>query len=341
MNNEQLKKILVKNNQPAYRITQIQKAIFQTGILSFLDISNISKELRELLARELDIFSFSVKKILIAKDRLSIKALLELHDGLAVETVLLSAGIGKWSVCISSQAGCALNCQFCATGKNGFKRNLSAEEISDQVLFWLQYLKKEMLENKISNIVYMGMGEPFLNWEEVKKSLNDLIDKTLFAFGSRSISVSTAGIPKGIKSLSEEFPQINLAISLHFAMDEKRNKYMPINSRYGLSDLKKALQDYFFKTNRQVFIEYIMLAGINDSETDAYELAKYLKSIGKRQLLHINLIKYNQTGRGFEATSGNKVQIFKKYLENNGLSVSIRKSLGQEVFGACGQLAGK
>ncbi len=341
MNNEQLKKIFAKNNQPAYRITQIRRAVFQAGISSFVEISTISKELREFLTKELDILSFSVKKILVAKDGFSIKALLELHDGFAIETVLLSSGIEKWSVCVSSQAGCVLNCQFCATGKNGFRRNLLAEEISDQVLFWRQYLKKEKGMDKISNIVYMGMGEPFLNWTEVKKSIEDLVDKNLFAFGSRSISISTAGITEGIILLAKEFPQVNLALSLHFATDEKRNKYMPVNNKYSLNDLKKALQDYFFKTNRQVFVEYIMLAGINDGETDAYELAKYLKSIGKRQLLHINLIRYNQTERGFEATSGNKVQIFKKYLENNGLSVSIRKSLGQEVFGACGQLAGK
>ena len=341
MNNEQLKKSLVKNNQPAYRVPQIQKAIFQTGISNFMEISTISKELREFLVRELDILSFSVKKIVIAKDGFSVKALLELRDGLAIETVLLSAGTGKWSVCVSSQVGCALNCQFCATGKNGLRRNLIAEEISDQVLFWRQYLKKKRGADKISNIVYMGMGEPFLNWTEVKKSLKDLTDNDLFAFGSRSISVSTVGIAEGIILLAKEFPQVNLALSLHFATDEKRNKYMPVNNKYSLNNLKKTLQNYFLKTNRQVFIEYIMLAGINDGEMDAYELAKYLKSIGKRQLLHINLIKYNQTERGFESTSGNKVQIFKKYLENNGLSVSVRKSLGQEVFGACGQLAGK
>jgi adenine C2-methylase RlmN of 23S rRNA A2503 and tRNA A37 len=193
----------------------------------------------------------------------------------------------------------------------------------------------------INNIVYMGMGEPFLNWEEVKKSLCDLVDKNLFAFGSRSISVSTTGIPDGIKSLSEEFPQINLAISLHFASDVKRNQHMPINRKYNLEELKKVLKDYFSKTNRQVFVEYVMLAGINDSEEDAYVLSTYLKSIGNRQLLHVNLIAYNETGKEFKASSGNKTHLFKNYLEKGGMSVTIRKSLGQEVEGACGQLAGK
>ena len=338
MNSENLIKILVENNQPNYRAMQIQKAIYQDGISSFSEISTISKELRERLTKELNILSFTVKKVLVAKDKLSIKALLKLADGEKIETVLLSSGPAKWSVCISSQVGCPLNCAFCATGKNGFQRNLTAEEITDQVLFWRQYLNSPQ---SINSIVYMGMGEPFLNWEAVKKSLHDLVDKKLFAFGSRSISVSTVGIPEGIEKFADEFPQINLAISLHFASDEKRVKYMPINKKHNLASLKKVLQDYFQKTNRQVFIEYVMLFGINDSEEDAYALATYLKSIGKRQLLHVNLIGYNKTGSDFTVTSGNKTQIFKNCLEKNGLSVTIRKSLGQEVSGACGQLAGE
>ncbi|MEI7425296.1 MAG: 23S rRNA (adenine(2503)-C(2))-methyltransferase RlmN [Candidatus Moraniibacteriota bacterium] len=334
---ENLKKILIENGEPKFRLSQIQKAIYQDGIASFSEISTIPKNLRELLENKIKILSFDVKKVLISSDGLSLKALLVLTDGNEIETVLLSPMPGKWSVCISSQVGCSLNCSFCATGKNGFQRNLTAEEISDQVLFWRQHLK----ENKLTNIVYMGMGEPFLNWDEVKKSLHDLVDKNLFAFGSRSISISTAGIPAGINFLAEEFPQINLAISLHFATDEKRNQFMPINKKYNLEELKKALQDYFTKTRRQVFVEYVMLSGINDNEEDAYALSTYLKSIGNRQLLHINLIAYNETGKEFMPSSGNKMHLFKNYLEKGGMSVTIRKSLGQEVTGACGQLAGK
>ena len=345
MNNENLTRILVKNNQPSYRTAQIQKAIYEEGVSSFLEISTISKELRERLAKELSILSFTVEKVLVAKDNCSIKALLKLADGEKIETVLLSPLPNKWSVCISSQVGCALNCQFCATGKSGFKRNLTAEEITDQVLFWRQYLnenfKFQISNFKLTNIVYMGMGEPFLNWEEVRKSLQDLVDKKLFAFGSRSISVSTAGIPEGISKFADEFPQVNLAISLHFASDVKRNAYMPINKKYNLASLKKALQNYFGKTNRQVFIEYVMLAGINDSEEDAYALSTYLKSIGNRELLHVNLIAYNETGSLFKASSGNKTHLFKDCLEKGGMSVTIRKSLGAEVEGACGQLAGE
>jgi 23S rRNA (adenine(2503)-C(2))-methyltransferase len=348
---EKLKKILTDNGEPKFRLSQIQKAIYQDGVSSFSEISTISKDLREKLEDGMKILSFDVEKVLVSKDKNSLKALLKLADGNKIESVLLSPIENKWSVCISSQVGCPLNCGFCATGKSGFQRNLTAEEITDQVLFWKQYLKKNfrLIENcklkienyNVNNIVFMGMGEPFLNWEEVKKSLRDLIDKDLFAFGSRSISVSTAGIPEGINSLVEEFPQINLAISLHFATDEKRNQFMPINKKYNLEEVKKALKDYFLKTKRQVFVEYVMLADINDSEEDAYALSTYLKSIGNRQLLHINLIAYNETGREFKASSGNKMHLFKEYLEKGGMSVTIRKSLGQEVEGACGQLVGK
>ncbi len=336
--------MLAENGEPKFRLSQIQKAIYQDGILDFSEISTISKSLRERLEKELSILSFGVKKVLEAKDGQSIKALLKLADGNLIETVLLSSGGDRWSVCLSSQVGCPLGCAFCATGGGGFQRNLTAEEITDQVLFWKQYLQKNshLFKNyNVNNIVYMGMGEPFLNWEEVKKSLADLTDKNLFAFGSRSISVSTSGIPEGVRSLAQEFPQINLALSLHFATDEKRKEYMPIGKQYDLAELKKALQDYFLKANRQVFIEYVMLSGINDSEEDAYALATYLKSIGKKQLLHINLIGYNQTEGEFVPTSGNKMRIFKDCLEKNGLGVTIRKSLGTEVQGACGQLAGK
>ena len=352
---ERLEKILAEQNQPKYRLTQIQKAIYQDGVSAFSEISTISKDLRETLEKGMQILSFTVEKVLEAKDGLSSKALLKLADGHYLETVLLSPLPGKWSVCISSQVGCPLNCRFCATGESGFQRNLTAEEITDQVLFWRQYLNKNHLgqtshhpdpllskeRGSLSNIVYMGMGEPFLNWEAVRKSLKELTEKNLFAFGSRSISISTAGIPEGINNLVEEFPQINLALSLHFAIDEKRSEYMPINRQHDLEKLKEALKEYLTKTNRQVFVEYVMLAGINDSEKDAVALVNYLKSLGSRHLLHINLIKYNESGSEFGASSGNKTRIFKGYLEKNRISVTIRKSLGQEVQGACGQLAGK
>jgi len=227
------------------------------------------------------------------------------------------------------------------TGKGGFKRNLTAEEITDQILFWKQYLKKNKINGNFSNIVYMGMGEPFLNWEEVKKSVEDLINPKLFNFGSRSISISTVGIKGGIEKYLAEFPQVNLAISLHFADNEMRSQYMPVNKSYDLEDIKKDLQEYFKKSKRKVFIEYIMFEGLNDEIKDADKLMEYLKSIGNSYLLHVNLISYNETFGEFKSSSKNKIEKFKDYLLQNKINATIRKSLGTEIAGACGQLAGK
>lgn len=339
MNIQELEKILKQYNQPKFRLEQIKKAVYQDGVSSFVEISTLSKELRETLDKETSMLSFSVEKVLQSQDGQSIKALLKLRDGNLMETVLLSPKPGIWSACISCQVGCPMGCDFCATGKLGLIRNLTAEEITDQILFWRQYLKTT--NQKLSTIVYMGMGEPFANWEEVKKSLEILTDKNLFGFGSRSISVSTSGITDGIEKLAENFPQVNLAVSLHFADPQKRSRFMPVNRSFDLDKLKKALQKYLQKTNRKIFIEYVMLAGINDSQKDAEILVKYLRSIGNPHLLHVNLIRYNQTPGSLAPASKLKTQDFKNYIRQNEINVTIRKSLGGEIQGACGQLAGK
>lgn len=338
---ENLEKILEKNNQPKFRLEQVKKAIYQDGVSSFKEITNLPKDLREILDQEINILPFKVEKVLEAFNSESFKALLKLSDGNFLESVLMSPKPGMLSVCISTQVGCPLNCGFCATGRGGFKRNLTAEEIVGQVLFWKQYLKNKKAKDYVSNVVYMGMGEPFLNWKETKKSLEILNDPKMFNLGSRNISVSTAGIPEGIVNLAHEFGQVNLALSLHFADNEKRSKFMPINKKYNLEHLRDALRKYFETSKRKVFLEYIMLSGINDSLEDAKKLADYIKSIGKLQLLHVNLIRYNATDNNLVSSSGNKTQIFKKFLEENRISVTIRKSLGEEIQGACGQLAGK
>jgi 23S rRNA (adenine(2503)-C(2))-methyltransferase len=367
MNLERLEKILKDENQPKFRLEQIMKAVYEDDVSSFLGVSTISKDLRELLEKEMKILSFEVGKVLVSKDKLSIKALLKLSDGNNIETVLLSprparnathsvaGGRDIWTACISSQVGCPLGCEFCATGKGGFKRNLTAEEITDQVLFWKQYLRQlsQGRSLDVSNIVYMGMGEPFLNWENVKKSVEDLVNPKMFEIGSRSISISTAGVKDGILKFLEEFPQVNLAISLHFVDNEMRSKFMPANKAYNLEDIKKDLQDYFKKSKRKVFMEYIMFEGLNDSLDDAKNLVVYLKSIGSSYLLHVNLISYNPAKELsseaselsslalFKASSKDKISKFKDYLLQNRINATIRKSLGSEIQGSCGQLAGK
>jgi len=356
MNLQKLRDVLNENNQPRFRFDQIKKAIYEDGVSSFADISTLSKDLRETLGKELQLLSFEVQKVLVSKDKQSMKALFKLHDGNLIEAVLISPSGETWSACVSCQVGCALGCGFCATGKMGLTRNLTSEEITDQILFWRQYLKTNFEASApltsphpllgkergiLNNIVYMGMGEPFLNWENVSQSLRDLIDPKLFGFGSRSISVSTSGIPEGIEKLAEEFPQVNLALSLHFGSDTKRSEIMPINRKNNLENLRQALKKYFAKTKRKVFLEYVMLNGVNDNSEDADTLIDFVRSIGKLQLLHVNLIRYNSTDSIFKSSSKERTVMFRDYLVKNKIEVTIRKSLGEEIQGACGQLAGK
>jgi 23S rRNA (adenine(2503)-C(2))-methyltransferase len=340
MNIQQLEKILTEHNQPKFRLSQILKAVYQDGASAFSEISVLPKELREILDKEMKILSFEVDKVLVSRNKDSHKALLKLSDNDLIETVLMSSSADSWSVCVSSQVGCPMGCRFCATGKMGFRRNLTAEEIADQVLFWRQYLKK-FQDLDVSNVVYMGMGEPFLNWENVSESLKILTDKNLLGLGSRSISISTSGVTEGIEKMAREFPQVNLAISLHFADDQKRSSFMPVNQKDNLEKLKQALNNYFELTNRQVFLEYIMLNKINDTPEDAKKLASYVRSVGKLQLLHVNLIRYNTTSADLKPSSREKTEHFKEMLAQNGISATIRKSLGEEIKGACGQLAGE
>ena len=296
--------------------------------------------MRTELKENLNILSFDVKKVLVSSDGRSIKALLKTKDNQKIETVLISPKPGIWSACISSQIGCPLGCIFCATGDGGFKRNLTSEEISDQILFWRGYMHDNKISEKFNNIIYMGMGEPFLNWEEVRLSLQDLTDEDLFGFGQRSISVSTVGVPEGIKKLAKYFPQVNLAVSLHGVINKKRDDIVPVNKRFNLTQIKKAVEQYIENTNRKVFLEYLMFDRVNDQEDDAKALVKFVKSFPKSYLLHVNLIPYNEISGSLRATKKNKIEDFKKILERN-ISVTIRKSLGRDIKGACGQLAAK
>ncbi len=341
MNNVKLIEKIRELNLSEYRIRQIQKAVYKDGVISFEQVTVLPKNIRARLALELPILSFTVDKVFTSRDSSTLKALIRLHDDKIIETVLIQTKPGMWSACISSQAGCAMACTFCATGTAGFKRNLTSEEISDQVLFWRQYRKEHKIQGTFSNIVYMGMGEPFANWPQVSGSIKDFIDPGLFGFGSRGISVSTSGLPAGILNLAKEFPQVNLALSLHFADDEKRLRYMPIHKVADLAALKKALKEYFSLTNRKVFIEYLMLNGVNDTLEDARKLSDYLLSISGPHLLHVNLIPYNATPAALGSSAAATMRAFRACLEKNRIPATIRKSMGQDIDGACGQLAGK
>jgi len=341
MNHKKLKEVLDKNNEPSFRFGQIIKAVFCDGINSFDEVTTISKDLRSSLSSELRVYPFDVKDVVVSGDGRAIKALFELKDGNVIESVLISPKPNVWSACISSQVGCAMACKFCATGRLGLSRDLTVDEIVSQAIFWRGYLQENKIEGNYANIVYMGMGEPFMNWENVKESIEILTNENLCNFSNRGLSVSTSGVVPGIEKFADTFGQVNLAISLHFAFDEKRDRYMPVNKAYNLDKLKKSLQYYLSKNKRRIFIEYIMLDGINDSKEDAIALTKYLRSIGDKKLIIVNLIKYNSIDEGFKPSTAVSVQRFKDLVKRGGIACTIRKSIGDDIHGACGQLAGK
>ncbi len=340
MNLEKLTKILKENNYPNYRVKQAQKAVFSRLIDSWDEASDLPDEIKNLLKKEVPIFNFLEIKKQESKD--SIKLLLKTHDGQFIETVLMKHlnkkkdkdAQGRNTVCISSQAGCPMACSFCATGKMGFKRNLTTEEIVDQVLHFARLLKKKTGE--VNNIVFMGMGEPFHNYDNVMKAVRILNDKDGFNLGIRHISISTCGIVPAILKFADEKTQVNLAISLHAPNDEIRSKIMPVNKAYSIKKLLDAVDYYIKKTNRKVMFEYILIDGVNDSEENAYELAGLMN----KKLYHVNLIKYHDTGV-YKSASKEKRHKFFDILKREGVSTTFRISFGEGISAACGQLAGK
>lgn len=318
--------------EPKYRLNQAQKSLFQDLIKNWQEAIGLPLVLREKLEKNFPIEISS--ESFTSKDKNTVKTLLTLEDGLEVETVLMRHIDKRNTVCVSSQVGCPMNCAFCATGKMGFKRNLEVWEILEQILFFARYLKQD--NEKITNVVFMGMGEPFMNYQNIMTAIKILNDKNGFNLGARHISISTCGVTEGIEKLAEENLQINLAISLHAPDNETRSKIMPANKNYPIEKILKAVDDYIKKTNRQVMFEYVMLRGVNDSEEYAKALAKLLN----KPLYMVNLISYNPTGL-FDPSPASQIKRFKEILEKEGVVVTQRQEFGQDISGACGQLATK
>lgn len=329
---ERLEKFLLHNNLPAYRAKQILHAIYKEGKSDFHDIKVLPKSLQDFLAEKIPIFSFETVFDTIAQNGDTTKTLFQLRDGAAIEGVLMRFSDGRNSVCVSSQAGCGLKCAFCATGTMGFKRNLACEEIADQVLYFSQKLNKE--NKRVTHVVFMGMGEPFLNYENVMQAAAILNDPDCMGIAARHVTISTSGIVPGIQKFAEEKLQINLAVSLHAPNQALREKLMPIAKSYDFSALMSAIKSYTRKTHRRVSYEYVMLKGINDSDSCARQLAVLLKGT----LCHINLIPYNETYLGFQNAGKTRIDGFRKILESQKLPVTVRVSLGQKEKAACGQL---
>jgi 23S rRNA (adenine2503-C2)-methyltransferase len=333
LNIKKLQSIL--EQYPSFRSRQANRAIFRELAGSWGEVTNLPKDLRAILERECPLAIES--EVVTADDGKTAKAVISLEDGVIIETVLMRHRGGRNTVCVSSQVGCPLGCDFCLTGQRGFTRNLTAGEIVGQIIVFARILKLE--DERIRNVVFMGMGEPFLNYDAVMNSIRLMNDPEGLKIGARRISISTIGIVKGIKKLTREPLQINLAVSLHIPDDRLRTRLIPANKEHPIGEVLEAVAGYIEATRRKVMIEYLLLDGINDSPEDAKKLIILLKR-SLRHLYYVNLIAYNPTGK-YRSPPRNRIEKFQKALEDAGITVTFRHRFGREIKAACGQLAGE
>ncbi len=341
MDLDNLERIL--EGEPKYRLTQAKEAVLKNFISNWSEATFFTKELRDKLNKECPLEINA--QVLVSKTGDSVKARITLADGLQTETVLMrhadplrpEAG-GRNTVCVSSQVGCPLGCLFCATGKMGLKRSLTTNEIIEQVIFFNRYLKKIIQSErpdilyKVTNVTFMGMGEPFLNYENVWEAIKIFNDYKYFNIGVRSISISTAGILEGIKKLAEEKLHVNLAISLHAPNDKLRSELMPIDKKYPLEKVLKVVDEYIAKTKRKVMFEYVLIKDVNDTDNHAKELCKIMD----KKLYFVNLILYNDTGI-YQASTTQRVKAFRNILEKEKIRYTQRYRFGDDISAACGQ----
>ena len=322
--------LLAEGDYPTYRYAQVYEHLMHHPVAPFSQATALGKDLREVLESE----GASVFRLLKRTDDRdgTTKLLLANADGSAVETVAIRYP-RRTTVCISTQVGCALGCAFCVTGSIRFRRNLTVAEIVDQVREARAVLADE--GGLLQNVVFMGMGEPLLNLDAVLASLRILKDPGGLGFSQRSLSLSTVGIPAGIRRLAEQEPQVNLAISLHAADDALRTRLVPANRRYPLREVMQAAEDHFRLTHRKLFVEYVLLGGVNDSEKQAQKLADLLR----RRVVAVNLIPWNPGQGEFRPSSPAAVAAFQGVLAGRGFEVTVRESKGQRIEAACGQLA--
>jgi 23S rRNA (adenine2503-C2)-methyltransferase len=335
LNLADLTSALSNYGEPAYRAKQVYDWLWNKRAIQFSDMTNLSIGFREKLNEHFSINAVEIHELQISKDK-TIKCAMRLHDGFVVESVLIPTPT-RMTACISSQVGCSLTCTFCATGKLKRMRNLNAGEIFDQVAL-VKHQAREKYDMALSNIVYMGMGEPLLNYAEVLKSTELITSPSGLGMSPSRITVSTAGVAKMIQKLGDDKVKFHLALSLHAANDEKRNHIMPINETNTLDNLEQALNYFFDKTGARVTFEYIVFKDFNDSIKDAKELADYCKKVKSK----VNIIEYNPIDGGeFKQTSPERLEAFKDTLERNGVIVNVRRSRGKDIDAACGQLANK
>ena len=338
---DELTALLKEWNEPAYRAKQIWQGLYHQFYNAADQFTNLPKALRVKLAENLNFSSIRPKLYLDSSDGQTRKTLFELNDGQVIEAVLMRydpetfTGRGRRTLCISTQAGCAMGCVFCATGQMGFKRHLTSGEIVAQVMYYARMLAEE--REAVTNIVLMGMGEPFHNYNNTMKAIDQLNDPDGYKFGARRFTISTVGLVPMIRRFADEKRQVNLAISLHAADDDSRVNMLPINKKYKSEDVLDACRYYVSQTGRRITFEWALINGVNDTPEVAKKLAARLKGL----LCHVNAIPLNPTA-GFEgrATDKQRAALFKETLEQAGIPCTIRMKRGIDIQAGCGQLAG-
>ena len=332
---EQLREFFVENGDKAFRGNQVYEWLWSKSAHKFEDMTNISKKTREMLENNFVINHIEVDNMQRSSDG-TVKNAVRLHDGLIVESVLIPTE-KRTTACVSSQVGCSLDCEFCATARLKRMRNLNPDEIFDQV----SAINQESLlyhGHKLSNIVFMGMGEPLMNYNNVIKSIEKITSDEGLGMSPKRITVSTSGVSKMIKKLADDEVKFNLAVSLHSAVEEVRNKIMPFTKNFPLPELREALEYWYAKTERTVTYEYVVWEGINDTQADIDALVKFCKYIPSK----VNLIEYNPIDDGeYQQASQRALNAYIDTLEANRITVNVRRSRGKDIDAACGQLANK
>ena len=329
---DDLKAKITELGMPAFRANQIRDWIFKKFVFSFDEMTNLSASDREKLKEAYSKILPPVERYEVDREDQTGKAVIKLVDGELIEAVAIP-GEDSMTFCLSTQVGCAVNCAFCRTGKQGFKRNLSAEEIILQVMMLVKKTGK-----KPTNIVFMGMGEPFSNRKALFEAIDILTDRNGLGLATRRLTISTSGVVDGIMELINRPGEVNLAVSLHVADNHARNTLVPMNKRYPLERLKEAISEYCARTSRRVTLEVTLLKNVNDQYNDAMNLVSFCEGL----LVHVNIVRFNKfKGSQFEQSPEKNEKEFRKVLKKAGIPVTVRRSRGQEIMAACGQLAGQ
>src|SRR3989338_5681970 len=329
-------------NEPAFRLRQIEEALFHPSVRGWNDITSLSLSMREALTASVPFQSLAVVKIFESKKQDTFKAIVNVEGDKEIETVLMKNPRGAWTICVSSQVGCAMACGFCATGKMGLIRQLHSDEIVDQYRLWQHFLLDHpKLPPRISNVVFMGMGEPLANYENVKATLNTILAQS--DHGKTRITVSTVGVLPRLEQLlnDPDWPHVRMAVSLHSADPKTRKEIVPTSYDAFLPKLEDWAKRYlarFGNRRHHLTFEYVMLSGVNDTPHHAKLLAEFVKRIGN---VRVNLIPYNFTGCEFTCSTKKNLDMFEEALEKSGVTVTRRRTMGEDIEAACGQLVRK